>query len=158
MLDKRYNSAISELTVFIQKRCLQLSLDGWSFHTTEDAPESFKELLTYKDSKIIPIASYGSENTIYKHEAINTLFRFWHDVLHLVHNKGFTLEDELYIASVHVDEAVKELSVDALNILWADTAGQIKYYYRWKQFVTYQEAFVREYIKSGDKTLITKFH
>ena len=159
MLDKQFNSAISELTVFIKKRCLQLSIDGWSYFETDKAPESFKELLTYKDSKSLPIANYGNEFTIYPNESANTSFRFWHDCLHIEYNKGFSFNDELFISNIHIQDARKEgLSLDAIRILIADTRGQIQYYYKHKEFVTYQKAFVQEYLKRGESSIYYKFH
>ena len=107
----------------------------------------------------IPIADYGSNTSIYSSSHSNTLFRFWHDVLHLENNLGFNFSDEMAVADLHI-QAAKEFNLSglAIRILEADTKGQVKYYFKHKEFVNNQEAFVQSCIKLGIKNAIKLKH
>jgi len=117
---------------------------------TDDAPESYKALKEQSKEKCIPIASYGSDNTIYQDNTINTLFRFYHDVTHLENDFSFSEEGETLTAKKHLEDAQNYgLSPLACSILWADTYGQVKYYFTHKQFVNNQLDFVWNCINHG---------
>lgn len=159
MLEQEYKAAVREVEFLVKMQARTMQGFGWSYYATNDAPESFKELKARSTDMIIPIADYGSNTSIYSSNTINTLFRFWHDVLHLENNLGFSLNDETAVADLHI-KAAKEFNLSplAIRILEADTKGQVQYYFKHKEFVSNQEAFVQSCIKHGIKKAIRIKH
>ena len=144
-------AAIAQISKFIKNRANKCSLVmGYSFFATENAPETFKELKLQTVDKVIPIASYGADSSIYDCRETNILFRFYHDVAHLEHNKGFNTQDEHYIANLHITEFVEfGASSLAVEIFRNDTIGQIEYYNKHKDFVCNQMAFMDSCLSVG---------
>ncbi|ARB11225.1 hypothetical protein [Marinomonas phage CPP1m] len=99
--------------------------------------------------KIIPVANYGSSSSIYGNY-FNTVFRFWHDALHLDLNEDFSMKGEEAVANQHI-QAAKDagLSNLAIAILTFDTIGQVRHYYSHKEFVNNQESFIRSCLQHG---------
>lgn len=149
-LDAELKAAKQELSAFIKLMAHECMAQGWAYRPTENAPETFKDLKEQTHGFVIPIADYGCENTIYDNAHTNILFRFWHDKLHLENNLGFNTQDENKVADLHL-EAGREygLSDLALEILSADTKGQVAYYAKHKQFVGNQSAFVDSCLQHG---------
>ena len=147
-------NAIKELRQFISYKASQCMLSGWSYELNDDAPESFKALKATTKDKHILIATAGNEGTIYG-EHVNSLFRFWHDVTHITLNSGFSLEGETKVINQHIAEAIDYgLSPLALEILKADTLGQVHYYYKNKRFVSDQVAFIDCVLNNGLKNTL----
>ena len=142
ILESDFNAAVLEIKDFLFQMARECKQRGWSFYTTSEAPESYKDLKAMTKDKCIPIADYGSDSSIYgKH--INTLFRFYHDVTHLENDWSFNQESEALTAEKHRQDGIEYgLSPLALQILWADTFGQVQYYVRNKRFVNNQRDFV----------------
>lgn len=151
ILETGFNKAVDELKVFLAAMADKCINRGWSFCSTSEAPESFKDLKAMSEGKRIPIADYGSDTSIYGKE-INTLFRFWHDVTHLENDWSFSKEGETNTAKQHQEDAEEYgLSPLALSILWADTYGQVEYYFSNKRFVNNQLDFVYMCLQVGIK-------
>ena len=88
-----------------------------------------------------PIYAHGNSNTIYRLQAHNHAFRFWHDVLHLTNNLDVSYEDELKVGAMHCVEARLRGSADAALLMRIDTVGQSLYYRRYGAFPEDQLAF-----------------
>lgn len=154
-----YDSAVKEIENLLVEVAKDLYLSGWSYLTSSEAPESYKELKQTTHDKCIIIADYGCENTIYSDPIYNHLFRFWHDVLHLVHDCNFSKEGESKVASYHLKMAeTRGLSPLALRILNAETNGQVAYYFARKAFVVNQEAFIKSCLQHGINKAIRVEH
>lgn len=152
VLEKDFNAAVSELSAFIVSKAAECKARGWNYHVSDNAPETYEALKQYADSRELPIAGYACDTAIFTPE-VNQAFRFWHDVRHLELDKGFTLLDELAVASDHIDEARQAgLSPLAIEILNADTSGQSLYHDRWGDFPANQTAFVWSCLQHGLKT------
>jgi hypothetical protein len=149
--NSQFDSAVLELSSFIVDTKAKLLFDGWNYRLTDKAPETFKDLLSFYNDEpcTIPIASYGSDTTIYSF-GINSDFRFWHDVLHISYGYNFSYAGETKVNELHMIAAQKaKLSPLALNILHADTQGQTEYYNKYKKFVVNQTAFVWSVVHHG---------
>lgn len=159
ILEQDYKAAVLEVEFLVKMQARTMQGFGWSYYETDQAPETFKDLKQRTEGMLIPIASYGSNTSIYSSSSINTLFRFWHDVLHLENNLGFSLEHESAVANMHIEAAKAfNLSPLAIQILEADTKGQVQYYFKHKEFVNNQEAFVQSCIKHGIKKAVRIKH
>jgi hypothetical protein len=107
---------------------------GFGYIDVAAAPDDFNELKTaWNASKstghALPVWRGASENTIYTNAGANWAFRFWHDVLHCVLNKGFSTAEEIAIGAIHVREVQEffgQTSLEAL-LMYADTIGQSLY-------------------------------
>jgi hypothetical protein len=142
VLETDFNKAVEEIKVFLAAMADKCIKRGWDFYATSDAPESYKELKERSTNKCIPIADYGSDTSIYGKD-INTLFRFYHDVTHLENDWSFSKQGETDTVKKHQADAEEYgLSSLALQILWADTYGQVEYYFTNKRFIDNQVDFV----------------
>ena len=151
--------AIEELSIFIDAQATALKIQGWKYFTTDKAPESFKALKGQTIGKRIPIANYGGDTSIYGDVAINERFRFWHDVTHLKLNEGFSKQGEYAVVEQHLLEAERYgLSPLAMAILRIDTKGQVDYYFRHKEFVQNQDAFLDTCLLRGTDLAIKVKH
>ncbi len=159
ILEEHYKKAVKEVEFLVKMQAQTLRGFGWSYYTTDNAPESFRKLKERTRKMIIPIADYGNDTSIYSSSSINTLFRFWHDVLHLENNLDFSYTSEMKVANLHLETAKYfNLSSLALEILAADTKGQVEYYFKHNEFVNNQEAFVQSCLKHGIKKAIKFKH
>lgn len=141
---------VEELVVGVAQAIIDSAAWDYELVGEGEAPETYNDLCKAAIDQIIPIADYGSNESIYSSAEVNGMFRFWHDVLHLEHGHSFSMKGETAVAELHLEWAVLNgLSPLARAILWADTYGQVCYYDRHKQFVSNQKAFVREYVQSG---------
>lgn len=148
-LEIERDKAIQELKVFLTLKAKECIGRGWNYYLTEDAPETFRELKERSKGLTIPIASYGSDSSIYGNH-VNSLFRFWHDVTHLELDEGFSVDGELKVIGQHLKEAKEfRLSPLTMDILKADTEGQVLYYDRHKEFVRNQSAFIDSCLQHG---------
>lgn len=151
--------AIQELSIFIDDMATRCKSDGWNYFTTEKAPESFKALKRQTIGNILPIANYGCDTSIYGNAAINERFRFWHDVTHLKLDEGFSKKGEYAVIEQHLKEAEEYgLSPLAIAILRIDTKAQVDYYFRHKEFVQNQDAFLDTCLQRGSDIAIKCKH
>lgn len=151
VLETDFNKAVDEIKVFLAAMADKCIERGWSFYATSNAPESFNALKSDTINKRIPIADYGSDTSIYGKD-INTLFRFYHDVTHLENDWSFSKQGETNTVTKHQEDAkAYGLSQLALQILWADTYGQVEYYFENKRFVNNQLDFVWMCLQLGIK-------
>ena len=149
VLESDFNQAVEDIKLFLLDMALKARQRGWSFTTTDNAPESYSALKAVSVDKCIHIPDYGSDTSIYGKE-INTLFRFYHDVTHLENGWSFSEASETLTAKKHEADAIEfGLSPLALEILWADTFGQVAYYFKRKQFVNNQLDFVYMCLQVG---------
>ncbi len=122
---------------------------------SESAPSSWKALQKWGQTHVIgldvlPVYDGGSELTIYSSDVVNFAFRAWHDSIHLACGIGFTLAQELRVASIHVqscrDSGLNSLDCEAI---WMDTAGQAWHYDIWGAYVHNQAGFVSQCLRDG---------
>jgi len=159
MLETDFNNAVKEIRMLVTLKAKECIGRGWSYQLVAEAPESYKDLKEMTKGFVVPIASYGSDQTIYDNHSVNTMFRFWHDVIHLEEDLGFGVNDESLVADIHIREGVSMgLSSLALDILEADTKGQVLYYDRFGEFVGNQKAFVQSCINKGMKNALRVRH
>lgn len=150
ILESIKKQAISEVSKFIEYKTLECYSRGWAYLPTNNAPESFKALKASTLGKIIPVADYGCNTSIYEKPEINIKFRFWHDVTHLELDEGFSVSGETSVIKCHLKEAKDYgLSPLAMEILEADTIGQVLYYNKYKEFVVNQMAFLDTCLQHG---------
>lgn len=141
---RQFREACQELEQLVIDQAEYWLKQGYSFTITDEAPESYTELKAYAKSKRLPIASYGFTRGIYTRFG-NTLFRFWHDCLHLEYNLSFSLVDEIETAQAHLSAAKGNgLSWLAIELLGIDTIEQVKHYYSQGEFVEDQLLFAYE--------------
>ena len=142
VLNKDKENAIKELKVFITLKAKECMAYGWNYHLCENAPERFKGLKEKTLNYNIPISKEGSNKNINGSE-VNNVLRFWHDDTHVTLNKSFSEKGELAVIKEHLKDGKEYgLSNLALFILKADTEGQVKYYFKHKEFVNNQAAFI----------------
>ena len=144
-------SALNELKTFIGTRADDLRAQGLTMLLTNKSYNSFKAMRRdfLASDKVITISTEGNEGTMYG-EATNLAFRFWHDATHLRLDEGFSLEGELAVIKEHMKEAFDAgLSDTAMDMLRADTLGQVKYYFEHKEFVSNQSLFVENCLYHG---------
>lgn len=116
-------------------------------HACADAPNNIHQLRQWLDSHTLnvdslPVYNGGSDETIFSSQDINFAYRAWHDALHLENNLGFKLEDECKIAALHCKELrLMGVTEDDCDLIFADTTGQVLYYYHSKEFITNQMNF-----------------
>lgn len=160
ILESDLNNAIAEVSFLIKCQAITLRAYGWTWYPTEQAPSSFKALkASLGDSKRIPIESNGCDTSIYGDALVNQMFRFWHDVIHLENNLPFDQASESKVAAMHLAVGREfGLSPLALEILESDTRGQVAYYFKHKQFVSNQLAFVTSCLQHGIRRACASKH
>jgi len=120
-----------------------------SFNSSDiDTIKNFNQLKNYYSihGKFL-IYSGDCENTIFSKDSYNVKLRAWHDYLHHKHNLSFTLEDELLLSQFHMK---KEFSDILKKILEIEFQEQVKYYYKYGDYVENQKEFTKkELLKKG---------
>lgn len=127
---------------------------GYDYMATKVAPSNLGELLTEDQYCRLTgvdfrVWSGGSSKTIYTAPSYNWAFRFWHDVLHIEHRKDVTLQDELYVAGLHIAAASERFGSNSVEsfLIEADTLGQTLYQHRYGEFPEDQLGFARKYLE-----------
>jgi hypothetical protein len=151
-----FNIARESLTSYVLHKAHNIrGLFGFSYWPEKDAPGTFEELQKVFQHSLInqchmPVYSGGSTKTIYTSAEGNYAFRFWHDVLHCVHNLDFSYEGESAVAMLHLMDIGKRFGFDSLEFLLmqADTIGQVEYFRENQAFIDDQLSFALEYIKA----------
>lgn len=141
---------------------------GWSYVETDDAPETYSDLVEQTVDKCIPIANYACETAFLDPET-NIKLRFIHDSIHLSRKLDFSCKNELevsriqleylsgYFAHYEVHDGIS-LKETCLELLHYDFHGQTLYYDRYKEFVNDQTAFIDSCFRIGlDNTLRYKW-
>jgi hypothetical protein len=117
------------------------------WHASANAPETFEDLRrAFATLGYIPVSTIGCETSIYGDASVNLAFRAWHDATHLAHGLGFNASDEIAVA--HIQCASACIARDKA-LLWADVAGQVRYFEAFGEFPNDQTAFVLDYIACG---------
>lgn len=120
----------------------------------DQGPGSFEELVersgkadcSIPDGQRIPVGARHSERTIWSRPAVNSLFRAWHDSIHLASCRGFGLEDEIAVWRT-MDRWIE--GEECRAYLFAESVGQIRYYEAHGYFPEDQRAFVLACIRDG---------
>ena len=140
-LRQRFDSARRTLASLACVKAGQAcALFGKQYHVAKVAPSNLAGMRAAWGKRSYPIYAYGNANTIYRLQAYNHAFRFWHDVLHLTNNLDVTFEDELVISEIHAKEACA-YGRDAALLMRIDTRGQSEYYKEHGEFPEDQLAF-----------------
>lgn len=116
------------------------------FVAVEDAPTNYYDLRqAFLKEVPLPVYAGASDDTIYTTRQGNYAFRAWHDALHVRMYRGFSLPDELAVASEHVRAVSAEFGYDSLEatIMAIDTAGQALRWAADREHVPHQLNFVR---------------
>lgn len=134
-------------------------------YATADAPSTWSALRRWYDVAraqgfpreriAMPVYNGGCESTIYPDAETNHAFRAWHDYTHCANGYGFTREHEIKVGLIHMQQARRAgLPQSDLDMLIADTIGQIEYYYAHGCYVDNQSAFVAAVLRDGLRTVI----
>ena len=127
-------------------------------YVTDDAPSTYAELKPYYDALVagdpIPVYDGGSAYSIYSQPSINHAWRAYHDGIHLVHELGFNLEDEMQACEVQIGHMKQysdeyDFGEEDYAAVRADIVGQAMYYAKHKRYVTNQAAFVQSCLDRG---------
>lgn len=142
MLLGRFEKARAQVDALVRSRAsLLCRLHGKTYGPSADAPGTLPELRQEWREKHFRVWEGNSDRTIYLDAAGNYAFRFWHDSLHVLHNKSTTLADELSLGNMHTTVARNTYGQDAALLMRIDTIMQSKYESRWGEFPTNQLGF-----------------
>ena len=123
----------------------QASRINWQ--PSDNAPETYEDLRqAYASLGYIPVSPIGCETSIYGDARVNLASRAWHDATHLQHGLGFNASDEIAVARIQCASA--GIARDRA-LLWADIAGQVRYFETFGEFPNDQKAFVLDYVACG---------
>lgn len=138
-----------ELQAFIDSLVLPLP-----FSTTENwhqCPNTLDELRACCATGMLWIWSGASDRTVYGSPARNHKARAWHDLTHVLLSAETDAEGELRTACMqHKRARARGMSIDAANLLWADTEGMQEYRRHHGYFPTDQRAFCWHHWALGD--------
>ena len=146
--------ASPELCAFVRKQAPP-------HYATSEAPSTWPELqawyqrwqdqaMAYGTCYVLPVFDGGCEHTIYDSVATNHAFRAWHDNTHLANGLSFSRKDEIAVGRIQIQQArAAGLSKRALDLISAETIGQIEFYYYHGAYVNRQSDFARDVLKHG---------
>ena len=127
-------------------------------YATADAPNSYASLMEHYGDLVaghpIPVSNAGCADTIYSMPMINHAWRAYHDGIHMVHELGFDLEDEMQTCEVQIEHMKQHAEhygftgEDYLAVR-ADIIGQAMYYDKYKLYVRDQARFVASVLDRG---------
>lgn len=134
-------------------------------YATSDAPNNWPALRRWYDVAraqgfpreriAMPVYNGGCDTSIYGDAETNHAFRAWHDYLHCANDYGFSREHEIKVGLIHMQQARRAgLPQSDLDMLIADTIGQIEYYYARGCYVDNQARFVAAVLRDGLKCVI----
>lgn len=121
----------------LNKRILEL---GNNARTSDNAPNTWAELKAAGLNDLV-VWPGASDKTIYGSAEVNIALRHWHDRIHLEHGLGFTLEDELKVAAIHIEQLHED---SHKRIIQADIEEQVRWYYQTGTYVQDQFSFIEE--------------
>lgn len=148
-LNPMFNAATMMMAKIVWPQWFDVSLDT--------APDSLKRLKAeYAERGRITVFGGSSDKTIFGvHGAeVNHAFRAWHDWCHLSLNADFSMDGEaraceLQARHIRTYYGDGDTGQELVAILYAEVVGQASHYYRYKEYVQDQRAFVEAYIKHG---------
>lgn len=133
------------------------ALQGKLLMVTARAPETYEELKEAFDAGNLAVTPENSSTCIYSTVRGNVLFRLHHDLQHIKHRLDFSLAGEIEAARMGWNDLKPELTkarADGLQFLhdvyMADTIGQAVYFAKWGEHVQDQQAFVLQYLQTGN--------
>jgi len=163
ILNKDRDAALLELEGLYRAIEVALSDMGYCYYLTDrtdlDDWETFLEACLWKPAYnlestlvYIPIWKGASDTCPYVDKNSNYRLRFWHDYLHLYNDLDFSYESEKKLINAHI-ECAREYGVSnvALNILYAEVAGQLRYHERKGEFPHNQAAFIDSCLRHGSE-------
>lgn len=110
----------------------------------------------YAKTGVLEVSSDGCQTSIYGNAFMNILARVFHDRVHLTRNLSFSKNDELQTAKLQRGEVFNECKLLGMSnlrasraaaLLYIDIADQVKYYYKYHQFVENQYEYIMERFK-----------
>jgi hypothetical protein len=148
----RNYSLTTTYQVFKQLIELYTVLNRIEYIVTDNAPNTFKAMKQWHDDHgYLNVYSGGDHGLLgYKH---NVMFRAVHDHMHLKYNLKFTKNDELTLSDITCqvfnDLALamgydSQTRANLVKLIDIEIAGQIKYYYKYNDYVKDQSAFIIE--------------
>lgn len=154
-----FDRARSNLHHFVLRTARNVARSvGFGYQEVDSAPETLQSireafLKARKDRQAFPVYAGASEKTVYLSPEGNWAFRFWHDILHVIHASDTTFEDEVKLGWLHVQAVEKEFGKGSLEarIMGWDTVGQSAYHSILGNFPEDQSRFVFEAIRLGGK-------
>lgn len=115
------------------------------------APASLADLMRLDLERApLPVWEGASDATIYGDARVNHAFRAWHDAAHIAGAHAFTLEGEADTCAAQkrdVLAAYPRAPMSWLALLDAEIIGQAAHYARTGEFVTDQNAFMRDALR-----------
>lgn len=152
-----FDRARANLHHFVLKTARSVARSvGFGYEEVDAAPESLKDireafLKARKDRQSFPVFKGASDKTIYLSAEGNWAFRFWHDILHVIHASDTTFEDEVKLGWFHVSAVEKEFGKGSLEarIMGWDTVGQSAYFAMMGNFPEDQRQFVFDALTRG---------
>ena len=158
MSDGEFERASESLAAFVLEQAGQARSDlGFGWREAPDPPSTFEQVLdayfqSCEDQANYPVATVGSDTSIYPSAKVNGAFRFWHDVTHVRLHCTFNYWDERAVAEHHLTwleaHGFARGSLEWL-LLRADTVGQNEYHRLSGGFVADQRAFALSAAEHG---------
>lgn len=154
-----FDRARTNLHHFVLKTARNVARSvGFGYEEVDNAPETLQSireafLKARKDRQAFPVFAGASDKTVYLSAEGNWAFRFWHDILHVIHASDTTFEDEVKLGYLHVQAVEKEFGKGSLEarIMGWDTVGQSAYHAMMGNFPEDQAGFVLDALKRGAK-------
>lgn len=146
---QRLNEWIEEHLLGLRRRELIAGIDF-----TEDNSYDNLEAITkyFNETGRLIVWNGASENTIFGYHLNNTLFRAWHDYVHITNQFDFTTEGESMTAWVQAAELPSEWYFEKQLIL-CEVIGQVLYHKYHNEFPVNQRLFAINYLETGDITI-----
>ena len=122
-----------------------------------DAPNTYQELVEAWNYGELIVSGEHCDQSIYGDPTVNIAFRAWHDSIHLYDGLTFSFEDEYWVAFAQCQQ-IKALGASQwdIDLLWADTFGQVCYFDKWGRFPDNQRAFVASWIFDGSEQALAR--
>lgn len=153
---------LSKFVVAMAQRIVRVT--GVNYEESLVAPSTHEEVMiewrtALETGKPFRVYSGASDCTIYDAPDVNWAFRFWHDYLHVKHNLGMGIRDEMQVGALHWLEVSQEFGDDSLEakIIAADTSGQALYHHIFGTFVADQEEFVLRCLHMGMESALATY-
>ncbi len=133
---QEFDIARRNLSEFIIRQAAIIGIDNdvLGYIAQDDAPNNFPELLeafehATANFEPLPVWNGASDSSVYTSPDANHAFRFWHDMLHCIECKDFTLQDEIQLGIMQTNSTIAYFGKDSLEarIMLADTTGQSLY-------------------------------
>ena len=123
---------------------------GTTYNVTDKPMNGYRAMQAqYDTTNHITVSSEGCDTAIYG-TVPNIAFRFWHDCIHCELRRDFSLAGEKAVIEYQIQELFEYgISNGAMNIFIADTLGQVRYYYKHKEFVKDQARFITACLTQG---------